>query len=185
MPEISSFIPKTEAVKQIYSSKGLGWLMGLSSVFFILSLMLSFGLFFYRGFLETGIAKLSDDLKKVESEFEPSLILELQATAKSLDSVKISMNKHVALSQLFDFLKANTIFDASFSNFSYDKKSVQMSGTAKSYAALAQQSLVFEKSRLIKDVLFSNFSLTSEGFVNFSVKFTPEAELISYKPVSD
>ncbi len=181
MQEGTSFIPKIETVKIAHSGKNLGWLSGLALVFFVLSLVLSFGLFFYRGFLEAQIDTLSASLQKVESEFEPSLILELQQTVKSIDSVKGLMGGHVAISRLLDFLKENTVSEVSFSNFSYDKESAQMSGIAKSYVALAQQSAVFEKSRLIKNVSFSNFSLTSEGFVNFSVKFAPERELISYQ----
>lgn len=164
-----------------YRARGLGWLSGLSLIFFILSLLLSFGLFFYRSYLEGQIKTLANNLQKVEKEFEPGLIIELQKTVKTINSTGDLLNKHVALSRLFDFLEENTISDARFFNFSYDKSGVQMSGTARSYAALAQQSLVFEQSRLIKNVSFSNFNLASDGFVNFNVKFTAEPELIFYQ----
>src|SRR3990167_1275882 len=108
MQEGTSFIPKIETAKIYYSGKNLGWLSGLALVFFVLSLILSFGLFFYRGFLEAQIDTLSSSLKKVEGEFEPSLILELRQTVASIDSVKDLMGGHVAVSRLLDFLKENT-----------------------------------------------------------------------------
>ena len=164
-----------------YSSRGLGWLLGLSSVFFILSLLLSFGLFFYRGLLEDQIKTFGEDLAKVESEFEPSSILELQSTAMGISKARVLFGGHAALSQIFKFLSANTLSDARFSSFSFQDGKVEMNGTAKSYFVLAQQSLIFEKSRLIKEVGLSNFSLSSEGFVNFSLRFEATPELISYK----
>lgn len=181
MPDGQSFIPKTaSAIRPLYQGRGLGWLIGIASAFFIASLLLSFGLFFYRGYLEAQIKTLAENLKKAEGDFEPSLILELQRTAKSINSVSDLLGKHVALSKILDFLSQNTLADTRFLNFSYDKNEVQMSGVARSYAAMAQQSLVFEKSRLIKDVSFSSFSLTAEGFVNFNVRFGVSPELISY-----
>ena len=112
-------------------------------------------------------------------------MLELQKTAKSISSASDLLNGHTAISRLLDFLAQNTIADTQFSNFSYAKNEVQMSGVSRSYTALAQQSLIFEKSRLIKNVSFSNFSLTSEGFVNFNVKFGVVPELISYRAPSN
>ncbi len=182
MADQTTFIPKTTPqIKIPYSSRGLGWLMGLSSVFFVLSLLLSFGLFFYRGLLEDDIKKLGEDLAKVESEFEPSSIMELQATAMGISKAKVVFEDHAALSQIFKFLSANTLPDARFSSFNFQDGKVDMNGTARSYVALAQQSLIFEKSRLIKGVELSNFSLGSEGFVNFTLRFEVLPELISYK----
>ncbi|MEK7566818.1 MAG: hypothetical protein AAB527_01640 [Patescibacteria group bacterium] len=185
MAEEQTFIPKTTAAtKLLYQGRGLGWLTGAALIFFVASLLLSFGLFFYKDYLEADKKTLADELKKSESYFEPSLMLELQRTAKSISSTGDLLDKHTALSRLLDFLAQNTMADARFSNFSYDKNEVQILGVVKSYTALAQQSLIFEKSRLIKNVSFSNFSLTSEGFVNFSVKFGVEPELISYQAPS-
>ena len=186
MPDGQTFIPKTtSAIKLSYQGRGLGWLTGAALIFFIAALLLSFGLFFYRGYLDAQKKVKAEALKTAEKDFEPSLILELQRTAKSISSAADLLNKHTALSGVLDFLSQNTISDTRFLNFSYDKNEVQMSGVTRSYTALAQQSLVFEKSRLIKDVSFSNFSLTSEGFVNFSVQFGVLPELISYHPSSN
>ncbi|MBI2507269.1 MAG: hypothetical protein HYW09_01505 [Candidatus Niyogibacteria bacterium] len=181
MPEGQAFIPKTSVARLPYKKAGVGLLGNLSIIIFILSLLFVFGLFFYRGYLQSQITTLADNLKKVESDFEPSLILELQKTSQSLNSTQNLLNKHPALSGLFDFLEKNTIPNVRFLGFSYNNGEAQMSGVARSYGALAQQSMIFEKSRLIKDVSFSNFSLTSEGFVNFSLNFKVEPELISFK----
>ena len=182
MADQTTFIPKTTPqIKIPHGSRGLGWLMGLSSVFFILSLLLSFGLFFYKGLLEGEIKTLGENLAKVENEFEASSILELQSTAMGISKARVLFGEHAALSQIFKFLSANTLSDARFSNFSFQGGKAEMNGTAKSYFVLAQQALIFEKSRLIKEVGLSNFSLSSEGFVNFTLKFEVMPELISYK----
>lgn len=181
MADQTTFIPKTSPVKMPYSGRGLGLFTGLASFFFILSLLLSFGLFFYRGLLQTQIEELGSTLAKVENEFEPASILELQHTAKGIAGAKSLLKNHTALSQLFKFLSANTIADVRFLNFNYQDAKADMNGVAKSYSSMAQQSLILENSRLVKDVNFSNFSLTAEGFVNFNVKFAVTPELISYQ----
>lgn len=181
MIDQTTFISKTPTIKPTYKKVGLGLFSIAAIFFFVASLILSFGLFFYRGFLENQVEDLTATLEKVESEFEPSLILELQHASKSISEMRASLNRHVATSRLFDFLEANTIADVSFSNFSYASGIVTMTGVSRTYTSMAQQSLIFEKSRLVKNVSFSNFSLASGGLVNFSVSFIPEGELISYK----
>lgn len=181
MPDQPTFIPKTSVAKLPYKKAGIGLFGNLSIIIFILSLLFSFGLFFYRGYLNDQVKSLAENLAKVESDFEPSLLLELQKTSRVMGLAQNLLNKHAALSGLFDFLEKNTIPNVRFLGFSYNRQDAQMSGVARSYSALAQQSLIFEKSRLIKNISFSNFSLTSEGFVNFSLNFKVEPELISFK----
>lgn len=184
MAEKETFIPKVapEAAKAVYRSRGIGWLNVGALILFALSLLFSLGLFFYRGLVRNQINNLSAALQKVEGEFEPALIVELQQTALAIRSIKNLTQKHVALSRLFKFLEENTIPDVRFSNFSYNGGKVGLTGTARSYLALAEQSLIFEKSRLIKDVSFSNFVLSSGGFVGFNTIFSVEPDLILYQP---
>lgn len=182
MADQTTFIPKTTFAKIPYRPRGLGWFNFLAFILFIAALLLSLGLFFYRGLLQGQIDSLSITLKKVESEFEPALLIELQNTARGIREAKNLLGKHTAVSRLFEFLEENTISDVHFSNFSYQEGRVSLNGTARSYTALAEQSLVFEKSRLIKDVSFADFNLSPEGFVNFKAEFEVSNELISYQP---
>ncbi|MEK7599224.1 MAG: hypothetical protein AAB474_02105 [Patescibacteria group bacterium] len=184
MVEKETFIPKIApmAEKTLYQARGIGWLNTGAFILFAISLLISVGLFFYRGLIRGQINNLSATLQKVEGEFEPALIVELQQTALAINSIKNLTQKHVALSRLFKFLEENTIASVRFSNFSYNGGKVGLTGTARSYVALAEQSLIFEKSRLIKDVSFSNFVLSSGGLVNFNTIFTVQPDLIFYQP---
>ena len=67
MAQDTSFIPKTTAViKSPYQGRGLGLLSATALIFFTASLLLSFGLFFYRGYLDAQKKALAENLKKAE-----------------------------------------------------------------------------------------------------------------------
>ena len=139
------------------------------------------GLWFYRGLLADQIAGYTDALKKVESEFEPSLIAELRHTAQAIDVGRDLLGKHVALSQLFKFIEDNSLSDTRFSRFSYKDGSAILSGSTRSYAALAQQALIFEQSKFIRKATFSDFALGQGGFINFRVELVVDPSLIAYR----
>lgn len=179
MPE-ETLIPKTKT-KISFRSKGVGLLVTLNIFLFIAVLLVSVGLFFYRGLLESQVQELKGILGRVEGEFEPSLILELRRTARSIDSAKQLLTQHTAPSRFFEFLKNNTLPDTRFSGVSYQEGMVVMSGTTRSYTTLAQQSLAFEQHSMVQNVTFSNFSLGAGGFVSFVVELSLNPALTAYQ----
>ncbi|MCH7882938.1 hypothetical protein IIA95_00800 [Patescibacteria group bacterium] len=182
MPEgQQTLIPKTTMARVSYRSRGLGLFLAGSGLFFAITLLVSLGLFFYKGLLANQMDEFKNVLSRVESEFEPALIVELRQTAEGIDIVKGLLRNHVAPSRLFKFLEENTLPDTRFSRFSYTSEGVVMSGTTRSYTTFAQQSRVFEKHPLVKDVRFSGFSLGRAGFVNYNVELMMDPSLLLYQ----
>lgn len=122
----------------------------------------------------------TETLKQVESEFEPSLILELRRTAQAIDVGRELLKNHVATSRLLKFIEDNTLPETSFSRFIYKDGTLVLSGSARSYASLAQQARVFEESPFLERATFSDFTLGSGGLVNFRAELVIEPELITY-----
>ena len=58
-----------------------------------------------------------------------------------------------------------------------------MSGEARSYRTLALQSDVFGESKLIKNPIFSNLSLSTTGDIVFDLSFDVDRSLIMYENV--
>ena len=133
------------------------------------------------GQLTSQIACYSDTLQKVETEFEPALILELRRTAQAIDVGRDLLKKHVAVSRLLEFIEDNTLPDTRFTRFIYKDGNVILSGAARSYSSLAQQSLVFEHAPSVQKSEFADFSLGRDGFVNFRVELVVDPSLIAYQ----
>lgn len=182
MPEgQQTLIPKTTMARVSYRSRGLGLFLAGSGLFFAITLLTSLSLFFYQGLLASQVDEFKNVLSRVESEFEPALIIELRQTAEGIDTIKELLKNHIAPSSVFKFLEENTLPDTRFSRFSYTPEGVVMSGTTRSYTTFAQQSRVFEEHPLVKDVRFSGFSLGSAGFVNYNVELMLDPSSFLYQ----
>lgn len=181
MPTEPTFIPRTPIPPSSRRGTGIGWFITLGFFALLIAIFITAGLWLYRGLLTSQVAGFTETLKQVESEFEPSLILELRRTAQAIDVGRELLKKHVATSRLLKFIEDNTLPEATFSRFIYKEGSVVLSGSARSYASLAQQARVFEDSPFVKQATFSDFALGSGGLVNFRAELIIEPELISYQ----
>lgn len=181
MPEIPSFIPKTIPTRSDAPKKRVGIIFVVITAVFIGVMAVFGGIFLYNRYLDQQIAKLSSDLVKLKGEFEPTLIKELALTGESIDAAKKILGGHVSISRVFDFVEQNTLPTTRFSNFNYQGGQVTMNGTTANYKSLAEQSLLFEQSGVIDDVVISNLSLAEGGRVNFSVVLVLDSGLITYQ----
>ncbi|MGB0925218.1 MAG: hypothetical protein ACPGTS_00745, partial [Minisyncoccia bacterium] len=57
---------------------------------------------------------------------------------------------------------------------------VSMSGEARGFTQIAQQSDWFEQNRYIKNHIFSDFAITETDNVSFGLVFTLDPELLTY-----
>src|SRR3972149_3163406 len=129
-PTEPTFIPRTP-IPAGRRSTGLGWFFAVSFLFLAASGLVTGGMWLYRGLLTSQIAGYSDTLQKVETEFEPALILELRRTAQAIDVGRDLLKKHVAVSRLLEFIEDNTLPDTRFTRFIYKDGNVILSGAAR------------------------------------------------------
>ncbi len=187
MPEDKlSFIPKKTFSSPVFKSKGAGFFAIFSFVVFLISLLLYGGLFFYRNDLNKQITLLSDSLLRSKASMDIPLINNLIQTSGKLTASKALLAQHRVITPIFDLLEENTLTEIRFKDFSFSVSKdtgplVSMSGTAKSYSALAVQGEIFEGSKNIKSAVFSGLNLSDKGIVNFDVKLTLDPSTLIYK----
>ena len=169
-----SLIPKKPAVRPQYVSAGLGVFFRLSFIFFLVSLLFAGTLFFYKNVLTNQLADQKETLKKLEVEFEPSLIAELDRVSRSISAARDLVKKHLRQSAIFTLLQENTLPAVTFTSFGYaeEKKSVTLAGDAASYADISAQSTVFESLGSVASARFSNLALKDSGRVSFALSIT-------------
>ena len=163
----TSFIPKKPMVKEHETaSRPIGLLTILSIFVLFTVLIVSGGLYFYKGIVAKNIKQMEDTLALAKNRFEPSKITELQVLDKRLNASTAILSKHVAISPIFQALQAITMKTVRYTKFTYDyaggpadKISVKMSGVAVGYSFLALQSDLFATNKNFIDPVFSNLSV--------------------------
>jgi hypothetical protein len=185
----TSFIPK----KPIGSVSGSGVnvirstniFSVVTTVVFIVTLLTSGGLFFYKNLLTNQIKDADKNIISARDAFEPEKIQELVDANSRIISAKKLLENHIVVSKILILLESLTIKRMRFVEFNYANKdnnhNITISGEVQTYNALAQQQDIFLKNDFIKNPIFSNFNLGDNGYilVNFSAQIDPS--LISYK----
>lgn len=166
-----SLIPKKPAVKASYQAGSFGALFRLSFIFFVAAAVLTGALYFYRNFQTNNLSDQKSSLQKLETEFEPALISELDKVSSSVSFSKTLLKNHLKTSQIFTMLEQNTLPEIAFSSFSYnsDTKSLALIGEASSYGTISSQASVFESLQNAASAKFSNLGLKDNGKVTFNL----------------
>ena len=189
----TSFIPKKPIMEdKTVTNKSVGILLLISLFVLFITLVLTIGLYLYKGILQKNITKMQSALEVAKNRFEPAKINQLQVLDKRLGASSDILSKHVAVSPIFKALQDITMKTVRFTKFDYsvggDKTGrvmVKMSGVADGYRSIALQSDLFNKNNFFINSVFSNLALDGQGNVVFDLEFLVDPSLVNYKNVLD
>lgn len=165
-----SLIPKKAVSRPTaYIPGGASVFFRLSFIFFLVTGLFSGGLLFYRNYVFNSLEEGKAILAKLETEFDPALISEVNRVANSISAGKDILDKRLKQSDIFFLLEENTLPQVFYNSFTYshEQKSLVLLGEALSYSAIASQSGVFESLEKIENAVFSNLTLRDTGRVSF------------------
>lgn len=202
----TSFIPK----KPLVTVGGMGApvrhkhsssiIMMIGAIAFVVSLGTAGGAFFWKSYLESSQEKYRLELAERERQFNGDLIEELKAQNVRIDFATQLLNKHIALSQIFDIIGRLTIESVRFTSLDVSAQkegeiSATLSGYGTSLSAVAWQSDVlgnlerYGLRKVVKNPILSDPALDSDGTVSFgfSASIDPSSMLYerSLAPVID
>ena len=187
MPEYK-LIPEQKRIIPRYkpSLKGFVW---FSFSIFLISLLISGGLFLYKGYLKKQIVVYNSSFEKLKSKIEPASLTEIIKMASKIETAKKILAGHKKTSFLFEVLEQNTLkknFWTSFDLRSGEsreteglfKNRVTLKGTSQSYTDLAKQVKIFKMTPSFTEVNFSGFQLLEDGAVSYGADLTAQASLL-------
>lgn len=185
----TTFIPKKplaeERKKTAPVKKPLGIFNMLATLIFVITLLIVGGVFVYERFMAGQIEASAESLRRAEAAFETSLVEELQTLDTRLKAAETLLSQHIAISPVFRILENDTLKSVQYEDFTYviegDRGLIEMTGLARSYQAIAEQSVLFGENRFVEDHIFSDFSLTDEGLVSFGVVLTLGPDLLYFE----
>ena len=151
------------------------------------SLALAAGIFLYDRFLQTSVARKSEQLDRARQAFEPQLIDELVRLDARLQAADAVLAQHIAPSELFTVLEDITLQSVAYESMDYtvgddNTITVNINGKARSVNAVALQASVFAQNNAIINPIFSDLDLVSDG-VTFSVSATINPSALYYTTV--
>ncbi len=195
----TTFIPKKPIEEIVVNTPGhrsapAGTLFIIAIIVLILTIISVGGIIFYNKFLNSDIDQLQKSLTLSEKEYEPTLLVELTKLDKRLKGGATVLNQHVVVSPIFDLIEQNTLKTVRFSKFDLKVSEsgiyeVVLAGEADNYQTIALQSQNFGDITVFKDVIFSDFTLTSKNRISFNVSFTVSRDILNFssaplKPVN-
>lgn len=186
----TSFIPKKPMVaERAVPARVIGFFLIVSFFILFTVILITGGLYFYKGVLTKNIAQMENDLTLAKNRFEPSKITELQVLDKRLRASTEILGKHIVITPIFQALQMITMKTVRYTKFSYDigtdaKVIIKMSGQAIGYRSVALQSDLFSTKDIGKnfiDPVFSNLTLDDKGNVLFDLEFSVDPSFVDYK----
>lgn len=179
----TSFIPKKPVTDSgTNQSSGISLLLLVSIIIFFISVGLAGYVFLQKNLLQQNIKKdqLAIEQNKSGLVSDSITIENLVQLNSRIKIAKELLDKHVAISPIFDFLQQRTLKSVRFKNFNFSstgkdeigqaKISVQMAGQAMDWETIASQADEFGKpewKKIINEPKISNLSLNADGSVSF------------------
>ena len=167
---------------------GLSFLIGL--VIFAIAIIAAGGIYFYKADRYETLVEKQELLKETNDQLEASDVIQsiedLRTLRDQIDQVSLILDRHVAISSLFNFLETTTLSSISFGSFSLEAVkdgavSVTMVGQADSYTSLANQSKIYTtKDDVLLEYRLGGFKLTERGTIEFTFKGTIDMEKLYY-----
>lgn len=184
-----SFIPKGTLVREtpfLERRRPRSAIGVLATLTFIASVGGYAGLYFWSVSLDEKIAAKTDEIDLVQKQFSDApQINRAQVFSSRAELAKELLDGHTVVSPIFTFLSKYTIESVFYDKFSFvrdaDTITLELSGEAPTYAALAYQGDVLRKrTKELSDFTVSNVSLTKFGTVAFNLLLTFTPDHLSY-----
>lgn len=161
-----------------------------TNLFLIVSLIvagvvvaIAVGTFLYGKYLDRTLASKQALLAQAQNQVDENTIEEFVRLRDRLASAKGLLTDHIVLSNFFDTLETLTLQGVRFDGLTLsvagdNTAQLQMSGTAKSFNALAAQSNAFAGEKRIKRAIFSDITVTSAKLVTFKMTADIDPKLV-------
>lgn len=166
-----------------HSESGGNMFMVIGLAVLGIAVLLSIGVFAYGHYLGGQEQEKANELKAAEDSVSQSTVEGFIRLRDRFTSAETVLSQHVVLSQFFDSLETLTLqgvrFDSLGIKVNLDRTAtLEMSGVAKNFNALAAQSAAFAQEPRIKQAIFSDIKADERGVVSFTLNATLDPKIV-------
>ena len=184
----TSFVPRpsSAAVRRRSDLTGAFAFLGYGVLAIVIAL--SIGAFIYSQILSTERTSKDQELQKQIAAIDPATVSKFVHLRDRLAQGLVLLNQHIATTGFWNDLIGIMPSTVQFTALHILRDqtgtvTVQGTGVAKSFNALAATSDAFAKDGRIKDAIFSSIRVNS-GAVSFSLTATIDPTLVSFSPAA-
>lgn len=186
----TSFVPKQPVTASRRLRSGANLFLVVGFICLTLSLVGAGAAFGYEKYLEGVRDSKAAALATAEKSINVDMVEEFIRLRNRLIATETLLNQHVATSQFLDVLETRTLQTVRFSSLTFhvneDRSAeIEMSGTARSFNALAAQSSSFAAEKRIRRAVFSNITVDKDGGVAFRLTADIEPRLVIMNAVPE
>ncbi|MEY4602499.1 MAG: hypothetical protein RL292_440 [Candidatus Parcubacteria bacterium] len=187
----TSFIPKspiTSSTSSSYkpeSSSSFSIIGTISTLFFVIALLSSGGLFGYHAYMDREIQKAQTDLSLARNAFQSDDNEKIILVSNQLKLIKSLLNSHTTVSPVFALLEKQTLPTVRLTSFVFSHSSkgevmILIEGEAQSYTSLAQQTKIFGEAGYLRKLEVTDIGLSDTGTVRTKMKAFINADALLY-----
>lgn len=182
----TSFVPRSssgDTRKYRAEFGGAYMFLGYGALFIVL--LLAGGVFMYDTYLHSKNTELSEKLKKAQESIDINTVKDFVRLRDRLDAGQVLLNEHTSLAGFFSDLESILPSTVRFSSLhltvdSVQKATMQGSGVAKNFNALAATSKAFAENGKIKGAIFSSIVINRDNSVGFAISADLDPELVTF-----
>jgi hypothetical protein len=163
------------------------WPKGLLTFVFIICLLsggLAFGLNYYNGIQQKNLDALNTQFQTLRAAFPLAQEQEIAVFEKKLNNLSKLLNNHVYFSHVLSLLEKTTDPQVYYTNldFSLDKNSLVLEGTAKNQQILSEAVNGFvNDSQDIQTVILRDMKTNNDGTVQFHLELILRPQVLKYQ----
>lgn len=171
------------------SSDFTGAFSFLAYAVFVIIIVLAVGVFFYGRILASSQASKDAALANAEASIDPTTVEGFLRLSNRLSSSATLLNGHIALSGFFNLIETLLPTPVRFNSLHINvadptKITLDATGIAKNFNALAFTSTAFAADGRIKDAIFSNLTINKDNSVSFALSATLDPTLVTFSAPS-
>lgn len=149
-----------------------------------IAILASGGVFGYQRYLMSVRDAKAEEVRQAEAAIDSSSVEEFIRTRDRFTAAQGLLDNHVAVSNFFALLESITLQTVRFNSLSFtlteDRSAeISMSGTARTFNALAAQSSVFAEEKRVKRAIFSDIKVNVDKTVSFALDADLDPKLLA------
>ncbi len=181
----TSFVPK-QPVKPSgrFSQSGTNALLFIASIIFAVAVVGSIGVFVFEKYLLNIREEKAKEVIATQAGLDTEQVQEFVRTRNRFTAAKSVLDNHILASEFFSLLEKVTLRTVQFTNLTLtveDDRSatLDMSGVARTFNALAAQSSLLAGEKQVKRAIFSGISVNKNNTVDFTLEAEVDAKLLT------
>ncbi len=188
----TSFVPKQPVAPQARRPRPQAGVLYYASIFILGVMIVGAGLTFaYSLFLNNVRDSRQVLLQTAEQSINNETVADFIQLRNRIQTANVILDQRIRVSQFFDVLESVTLQNVRFKTLSFsvgDNRAakITMSGSARSFNALAVESSAFARNENFKRAIFSGIAADKSGVVSFTLNadLAPKLLLDSVKMAS-